>query len=55
MHKESFMSPFFKLKNTTSKAEQLMLEEKMASARSHAAAAIRHIITIRVPLVSERM
>ena len=32
-----------------------MLEEKMASARSPAAAAIRHILTIRVPLVSERM
>ena len=55
MHKESFMSPFFKLKNTTSEAEQLVFEEKMASVRSPAAAAIRHILTIRVPLVSERM
>ena len=47
--------PFFKPRNTTSEAEQLVLEEQMASARSSAAAAIRHIIRMREPLVSERM
>jgi hypothetical protein len=47
--------PFFNPRNATSEAEQLVFEEKMASARSSAAAAIGHLIRMREPLVSERM